>query len=101
VDPRATIRTLARVLDPEGILLFSTLTLGSNMATAGLGWWYVGPRNGHISIYSEDCLRNLLAGEGFQMADLNGHMHLAWWTMPAFAAQVLGILAAGSGAPQP
>ncbi|MGA2079629.1 MAG: class I SAM-dependent methyltransferase [Holophaga sp.] len=100
VDPLATIRTLARTLEPEGILLFSTLTLGINMATAGLGWWYVAPRNGHISIYSEDCLRNLMAGEGFQMAGLNGHLHLAWRTMPAFAAQALGIPTAASGTPQ-
>ena len=38
------------------IILYSTLKLPHEIDSCGVGWWYVGPRNGHVSIFSKQAL---------------------------------------------
>jgi hypothetical protein len=39
-------------------------------------WWYVAPRNGHISIYSEACLQQLAARHDVKYFSLNDGLHV-------------------------
>jgi SAM-dependent methyltransferase len=54
--PDRTVSDMSRLLADEGIILCSTLTQPSNFDQLGLGWWYAGPRNGHVSLYSRRSL---------------------------------------------
>jgi 2-polyprenyl-6-hydroxyphenyl methylase/3-demethylubiquinone-9 3-methyltransferase len=84
-DPLDTLtRIAARVRDP-GLVLFSTALQPEDFAAEGLGWWYVAPRNGHISIFSAAALHLAWRHLGFRVAHFSSNLHLAWRTLPDFA----------------
>ncbi len=84
-DPRDTIREVAARAQPDGVIVFSTLLQPGDFAQRGLGWWYVAPRNGHVTIYSAQALRALWAELGFQLISHGDGLHIAYRTLPAFA----------------
>jgi Flp pilus assembly protein TadD/SAM-dependent methyltransferase len=84
-DPRATIREVAARVQEDGIVVFSTLLQPGDFAQRGLGWWYVAPRNGHVTIYSAQALRALWAELGFQLISHGDGLHIGYRTVPAFA----------------
>jgi hypothetical protein len=42
-----------------------------------LNWWYAGPRNGHISLYSAEALRRLFATHGMTVQSYSAGLHCA------------------------
>jgi 2-polyprenyl-6-hydroxyphenyl methylase/3-demethylubiquinone-9 3-methyltransferase len=48
----------------------------------GMSWWYVGPRNGHISIFSKQALATAWACHGYRTVSFNAGTHLAFRTLP-------------------
>lgn len=84
-DPRATIREIAARVQADGIVVFSTLLQPGDFAQRGLDWWYVAPRNGHVTIYSAQSLRALWSDLGFQLISHGDGLHIAYRTLPAFA----------------
>lgn len=82
-DPRATVAAIAGRVD--GLVLFSTLLQPVDIDRQRLGWWYAGPRNGHISLYSRAALTRLWRDVGYQVASFDDNLHLAFRTLPAFA----------------
>jgi 2-polyprenyl-6-hydroxyphenyl methylase/3-demethylubiquinone-9 3-methyltransferase len=83
-DPKAGAADLAGFLGDDALLLFSTVLQPPEIGQIGLGWWYVGPRNGHISLHSQDSLRRLWAGLGMQTVTLGGPVHVAFRKLPSF-----------------
>jgi SAM-dependent methyltransferase len=67
--PSATFRQLRSWLKPGGVLAFQTAEYDPN--GEGRDWWYVGPDNGHISLYSRGALDHLYA-------ELGGARRTAW-----------------------
>src|SRR5580692_5710694 len=57
--PDRTVAEMAGLLAEEGAIFFSTLTQPANFGEMGLQWWYVAPRNGHVSLYSPRSLQIL------------------------------------------
>jgi len=51
-DPPTTLAEMDQFMDHNGMIFFSTGVLGPEFEQSGIQWWYVGPRNGHVSIYS-------------------------------------------------
>jgi hypothetical protein len=47
-----------------------------------MSWWYVGPRNGHISIFTKQALAAAWGKHGFKTASFNEGVHLAFRTLP-------------------
>ncbi|MCA3339979.1 MAG: class I SAM-dependent methyltransferase [Roseomonas sp.] len=88
-DPAATMHDIVNRMKPESLLLFSTLLQPTNFGTFGLSWWYVGPRNGHISIHSKKSLALLLKQFGLNMASDNQGLHIGFRELPYFAEGVL------------
>ena len=82
-EPHRTVDDMLSLLEPDGIVLFSTLLQPPDFDQIGLNWWYIGPRNGHISIYSPLTLEHLFKPKGLSMVSLNGGMHLACRNMAA------------------
>ncbi len=84
-DPRATVLEIASLVQEAGLVVFSTLVQPADFLRQGLNWWYVAPRNGHVTIYSAQALRALWAELGFQLISHGDNLHFAYRTLPAFA----------------
>lgn len=54
-DPVETFRQVRAMLRPGGVFAFQTAAWES----WGREWWYIGPANGHISLYSRQALNHL------------------------------------------
>jgi 2-polyprenyl-6-hydroxyphenyl methylase/3-demethylubiquinone-9 3-methyltransferase len=87
--PGIAVADMSGLLAAEGVILFSTLTQPANFEELGLRWWYVAPRNGHVSIYSRHALAILFEKHGLQLFSLSDLVHLAYRKLPAFAAHLV------------
>lgn len=86
VDPIGVFRDMISFLDSErGIIVFSTLLQPKDIAQAGINWWYVGPRNGHISIHTQKSLTLAINACGLKLASFNQGLHVAFNEVPGFA----------------
>lgn len=81
-DPLAGIARIADYVADPGAVFYSTLTQPADFDNYGLSWWYVGPRNGHVSIFTKHALDLAWARYGFKTAALNDGVHLAFRTLP-------------------
>jgi hypothetical protein len=70
--------SLARLLRaaPWARVLISTELISPEHT---IGWWYLCPRNGHISVHSASSLRRLASTVGLQVFSVNPSMHWLWW----------------------
>jgi SAM-dependent methyltransferase len=87
--PDIAVAEMGGLLAAEGVILFSTLTQPANFDELGLRWWYVAPRNGHVSIYSRRALTILFEKHGLQLFSLTDLVHMAYRKLPAFAAHLV------------
>jgi hypothetical protein len=83
-DPAATIGQLAQYAAEPGLILMSTLLQDADFDKNGMNWWYIGPRNGHISIFTKKALELAWSRHGYQTVSLNGDVHVAYRTLPWF-----------------
>jgi 2-polyprenyl-6-hydroxyphenyl methylase/3-demethylubiquinone-9 3-methyltransferase len=86
--PRSTVETLVSLVKNPGVILFSTLVQPENFEAMGLNWWYAGPRNGHISLYSIQSLTLLFRQHGMKVSSFNANLHIAYAQIPPFAAHL-------------
>lgn len=86
--PRETVATMVSMLRPHGAILFSTLVQPTSFETLGLNWWYAGPRNGHVSLYSRSSLALLFKKHGMKVASFSEAFHIAYANVPSFAAHL-------------
>lgn len=84
--PQRILDEMLALMKPGGALVFSTLLQPAQM---GVGWWYVAPRNGHVSIHSRTSLETLLASRGLRLASFSDGMHVAFREFPAVLRHVL------------
>jgi 2-polyprenyl-6-hydroxyphenyl methylase/3-demethylubiquinone-9 3-methyltransferase len=84
-DPIGGIGAIAATVSDPGLVLFTTLVQPANVGALGLKWWYVGPRNGHVSMFSREALALAWRRHGFNTASLSDNLHIAFKTMPEFA----------------
>jgi hypothetical protein len=83
--PARTAAEMCDMLADEGIILFSTLTQPADFDQQRLHWWYAGPRNGHVSLYSRESLTILFQQLGLQLFSISELVHVAFRKLPAFA----------------
>ncbi len=86
--PQDTIATMVSLLKQPGGILFSTLVQPKEFSTGGLNWWYAGPRNGHVSLYSTQSLAILFKPYGMRVASFTDNIHFAYAQKPPFAAHL-------------
>lgn len=92
-DQFAWMRQLSSLLNDSPyarIVLSSELVRRPN----DLSWWYVSPRNGHISVHSDDSLRILASRFGLAVTSISSSVHLlhrqvTWVMTPAANAHFL------------
>jgi len=88
-SPRQTMEDIHSLRADEGIVLFSTLVQPPDIAQQGAAWWYVGPRNGHVSLHSHQSLRTLAAEWGLQIGSFGDNLHLLFGALPAWAGHLV------------
>jgi SAM-dependent methyltransferase len=81
-DPVAGIGKMIECLAEPGAVFYSTLMQPMNLDSLGMSWWYIGPRNGHVSIFSKYALSLAWARHGYKNASLNDGVHLAFREVP-------------------
>jgi SAM-dependent methyltransferase len=92
-DPMGVAAEVADCLDNEGMVLASTLVQPEPFPNDGVAWWYVSPRNGHISIHSRASLGRMWSSAGLKAAALSDSLHVAFRKLPAYAETVIRIQA--------
>lgn len=85
-DPAAGIAGLVRYAANPGLVFFTTNVQPADFNQQGLNWWYVGPRNGHVSIFSKQALARAFGRHGYKLASFNDNVHVAFDTLPSFMA---------------
>jgi 2-polyprenyl-6-hydroxyphenyl methylase/3-demethylubiquinone-9 3-methyltransferase len=58
--PDRAITDMHALLRPEGLLIFSQCVQPDDIKQIRGAWWYVAPRNGHISMFTVEALQGLL-----------------------------------------
>jgi len=89
IKPQETLLDILSLLNENGIIIFSTVVQPNNIDQIMLNWWYVGPRNGHVSIFSRDSLHILFKNYGLNVASISDGLHFAFKTLPPFAAHLI------------
>ena len=88
-DPVVGAGAIAERLADPGLVLFSTLLQPQDFDQLGMNWWYVGPRNGHVSLFSREALNKAWHYHGYQIGSFNSNMHVAYRRLPEFANHLL------------
>ncbi|CUW38856.1 conserved protein of unknown function [Magnetospirillum sp. XM-1] len=84
VRPQRVLDEALALMRPDGALVFSTLLQSAGFDAQGLDWWYVAPRNGHVSIHSRTSLTELLRSRGLRLASFSDGLHMAFRRPPSF-----------------
>ena len=58
--PLAAIAAMQALLSPGGCLVFSQSVQPADIGEVRGAWWYIAPRNGHISMFTQETLTRLL-----------------------------------------
>ncbi len=88
-DPEETFADLCDFVDDPGLILLSTLLQPADIDRQGLNWWYAGPRNGHVSLFSRESLLAIIEPLGFGLASFNESLHTLYREIPDFARSFL------------
>jgi SAM-dependent methyltransferase len=64
-DPRNALADMVSCLQPDGCILLSQTLQPDNMLSIRGNWWYLAPRNGHLSTFTEEALELLGREHGF------------------------------------
>lgn len=66
ISPRETFTDMLSYMKNDGCLIVSQTIQPKDIDTIGSNWWYMAPRNGHVSFYSDETLRILALDMGLQ-----------------------------------
>ena len=87
-DPLGGFAALVEHVAEPGLVLYSTYAQPADFNQYGMSWWYIAPRNGHISIFSRQALRLAWARHGYKTVSFNDNVHLAFRTLPPALAHL-------------
>ncbi|RAK52763.1 class I SAM-dependent methyltransferase [Phenylobacterium deserti] len=88
-DPLGTARDLAGFVEPPGVVFFSTLVQPDDIERIGSSWWYMAPRNGHITLHSRQSLGLTWAAQGMRCVSFGDVWHCAFSEPPTWAVPLL------------
>ena len=88
-DPYQQIAAIAKCVREDGVIIFSTLVQPAYLDDIGLAWWYIAPRNGHISVFSRQALKEAWAKYGFTVGSFSDDLQRTYATLPAFARHLV------------
>lgn len=101
-DPMAGLASIIEFAADPGLIFYSTSLQPSDLDLYGVAWWYVAPRNGHVSMFSRRSLAVAWARHGYKTVSFNNCTHFAFRTLPSYLAHMQDKMdnSAGQVAPQ-
>lgn len=87
-DPAGGIASIIDFVAEPGLAFFTTYAQPADFDQHGLNWWYVGPRNGHVSIFSKQALKTAWNRHGYKFVSLRDNIHIAFRMLPEFLAHL-------------
>ena len=91
-DPLAGIRSILEFAADPGLIFFTTALQPADFDELRLNWWYAGPRNGHISLFSRQALTIAWGRYDYRVASLGDNIHFAFRTLPAYLGHLQPLL---------
>jgi hypothetical protein len=89
-DPKILMEQLTSAARDDTFILYSTLCLDGEMRLGErINWWYVAPRNGHISIFSKHTLGLLGHRHGLAHGSFTDTIHCYVKTVPDWAKRFI------------
>jgi 2-polyprenyl-6-hydroxyphenyl methylase/3-demethylubiquinone-9 3-methyltransferase len=88
-DPVADLSHIVELMEPDGLVLFSTLVQPPNFHEVRMQWWYITPSSGHITLHSPQSLGRLCARFDLKLCSFSQGLHMAFRTLPGFARHLL------------
>jgi 2-polyprenyl-6-hydroxyphenyl methylase/3-demethylubiquinone-9 3-methyltransferase len=88
-NPVGDIGRIIKFVAEPGLVLFSTLVQPADFEKQGINWWYMAPRNGHVSLFSRKALEIAWNRYGYKLGWFNDSPHIAFRTLPTFAASLI------------
>ncbi|MCC8393252.1 class I SAM-dependent methyltransferase [Paraburkholderia sp. MMS20-SJTR3] len=83
--PIETLAEASSFLKDDGVMFFSTLAIDQvPNSSVSVQHWYVAPRNGHITIFTQKSLDILAKKCGLQIFHANLSHHIAYRSVPAW-----------------
>ena len=82
-DPVAGIGAIVECAAEPGLIFYSTSLQPSDLHLYGLSWWYVAPRNGHVSMFTPQALAAAWGRFGYKTVSFNACTHFAFRTLPS------------------
>jgi SAM-dependent methyltransferase len=100
-DPMGGIAKIVEYTAEPGLILYSTSLQPNDLHLYGLSWWYVAPRNGHVSMFSQQALAAAWGRFGYKSVSFNSCVHFAFRTLPSYLAHRQNkVTPAGQEAPE-
>jgi hypothetical protein len=87
--PTDTIADMFSFMEPAGCMVVGTGIQPANISELRANWWYIAPRNGHISIYTHAALESLGAHVGLEFYSGEGRIAFAGRTPSAQSMALL------------
>jgi hypothetical protein len=84
-EPSRILSDIASFVNDNGLIVLSTLVQPPDIEKQGVNWWYLGPRNAHVSLHSKASLERLARGAGYKFASFTDSFHVLFRTVPEFA----------------
>lgn len=85
-DVPALISNLRTLLNPHGVILFTTLLSDGHIERdQRLSWWYASPRNGHISLFSRKTLQVVAQNYNVKFGSFSEGFHAFFTDVPHWA----------------
>ena len=88
-NPLGTFQEMQSLLKPGGVVMFSTMVQPNDVDPE---WWYIAPRNGHVSIHSDRSLRTLANRVGMHCLSVSQGLHVFY---PSSESSVARFIAKG------
>lgn len=78
IDQDHLWKQLIKLMGDEGIIIFSTLLAPPDIANLKGSWWYICPRNGHLSMFSDETLKYVSNNYGLHITSLTEQLHIGY-----------------------
>jgi 2-polyprenyl-6-hydroxyphenyl methylase/3-demethylubiquinone-9 3-methyltransferase len=75
VSPLATIEEIRSMLAEDGCIVLGEVLQPPDIGDLGASWWYIAPRNGHVSTFSAQTFATIAAGCGMIFHRGAGSLH--------------------------
>ena len=76
--PKVFVDDWSTCLAPAGCAIFSTKLQPDDIDVIRGDWWYAGPRNGHVSLFSQKSLEALCGLAGLRFQSITEDWHIAY-----------------------